>query len=144
MAVASGWDGGAAGSSPRNSLLMAAILFLGTRDPIAAPLMVGLGALLVAFASATQDIVIDAYRVESLPTEEQAAGMAGYVAAYRIGMLASGAGVIGLSAWLEAHRRDQEAVWPIAYAVAAALVLVGILAVLAGREPESATREPLA
>ena len=74
-------------------LLMAAIVFLGTRDPIAAPLVVGLGALLVAFASATQDIVIDAYRVESLPVDEQAAGMAGYVAAYRIGMLASGAGV---------------------------------------------------
>ena len=76
-------------------LLMAAILFLGTRDPVAAPLVVGLGAMLVAFASATQDIVIDAYRVESLAPDEQAAGMASYVAAYRIGMLASGAGVIG-------------------------------------------------
>ncbi|MBX9590652.1 MAG: MFS transporter [Hyphomonadaceae bacterium] len=117
-------------------LLMAAILFLGTRDPIAAPLAVGLGALLVAFASATQDIVIDAYRVESLPTEEQAAGMAGYVAAYRIGMLASGAGIIGLSAWLEARGVSKVAIWPIAYAVAAALVLVGLVAVLAGREPD--------
>ena len=52
-------------------LLMAAIVFLGTRDPLAAPLMVGLGALLVAFASATQDIVIDAYRVESLPSRSR-------------------------------------------------------------------------
>jgi MFS transporter, PAT family, beta-lactamase induction signal transducer AmpG len=116
-------------------LLMGTILFLGTRDPIAAPLVVGLGALLVAFASATQDIVIDAYRVESLPTEEQAAGMAGYVAAYRIGMLVSGAGVIGLTAWLEAQGLSKFAVWPIAYAVAAALVIVGLLAVLLGREP---------
>jgi MFS transporter, PAT family, beta-lactamase induction signal transducer AmpG len=118
--------------------LMLAILFLGTRDPVSAPLMVGLGALFVAFASATQDIVIDAYRVESLPTEEQAAGMAGYVAAYRIGMLVSGAGVIGLSAWLEAIGISRETIWPIAYAVAAALVVVGMLAVLAGREPEAA------
>jgi len=117
-------------------LLMAAIVFLGTRDPIAAPLIVGLGALLVAFASATQDIVIDAYRVESLPTDEQAAGMAGYVAAYRIGMLVSGAGVIGLSAWLEAQGVSKVAVWPIVYGVAAALVIVGLLAVLAGREPD--------
>jgi PAT family beta-lactamase induction signal transducer AmpG len=116
--------------------LMVAILFLGTRDPVSAPLMVGLGALFVAFTSATQDIVIDAYRVESLPTDEQGAGMAGYVAAYRIGMLASGAGVIGLSAWLEAGGVSKESIWPIAYAVAAALVLVGMLAVLAGREPE--------
>ena len=103
-------------------LLMAAILFLGTRDPVAAPLVVGLGALLVAFASATQDIVIDAYRVESLAPDEQAAGMASYVAAYRIGMLASGAGVIGLTAWLEAQGLDKTVVWPIAFAVAAALV----------------------
>jgi PAT family beta-lactamase induction signal transducer AmpG len=118
-------------------LLMAAIVFLGTRDPIAAPLMVGLGALIVAFASATQDIVIDAYRVESLPTDEQAAGMAGYVAAYRVGMLASGAGVIGLTAWLEAQGLGREVGWPIAFVVAAALVLVGLAAVLLGREPPS-------
>ncbi|HWB43806.1 MAG TPA: MFS transporter [Hyphomicrobiaceae bacterium] len=117
-------------------LLMAAILFLGTRDPVAAPLTVGLAALLVAFASATQDIVIDAFRVESLPTDEQAAGMAGYVGAYRIGMLASGAGVIGLTAWLEAKGLGKTVIWPLAYAVAAALVVVGMLAVLATREPE--------
>jgi MFS transporter, PAT family, beta-lactamase induction signal transducer AmpG len=126
-------------------LLMAAIVFLGTRDPVNAPWMVGLGALIVAFASATQDIVIDAYRVESLPTDEQAAGMAGYVAAYRIGMLASGAGVIGLTAWLETLGLGKAAVWPIAYLVAAALVLVGLAAVLLGREPparEEAAAEP--
>jgi PAT family beta-lactamase induction signal transducer AmpG len=126
-------------------LLMAAIVFLGTRDPINAPWMIGLGALIVAFASATQDIVIDAYRVESLPTDEQAAGMAGYVAAYRVGMLASGAGVIGFSAWLEAQGFDKAAVWPIAYLAAAALVLVGLAAVLLGREPpakEDAEAEP--
>ncbi len=122
--------------------LIAAILFLGTRDPIAAPLLVGFGALLVAFASATQDIVIDAYRVESLKAEEQAAGMASYVAAYRVGMLASGAGVIGLTAWLETRGLDKFAVWPIAFGVAAALVLVGLAAVLVGREPESRNAEP--
>jgi MFS transporter, PAT family, beta-lactamase induction signal transducer AmpG len=117
--------------------LMGAIVFLGTRDPVSGPLVVGLGALLVAIASATQDIVIDAYRVESLPTDEQAAGMAGYVAAYRLGMLASGAGVIGFSAWLEASGVSKAAVWPIAYGLAALLVLVGLLAVLAAREPAS-------
>ena len=118
--------------------LMAAILFLGTRDPISSPWMIGLAALLVAFASATQDIVVDAFRVQSLPTDEQAAGMASYVAAYRIGMLASGAGVIGLSGWLELQGLSKEAVWPIAYAVAAALVLVGLATTLMAREPNSA------
>ena len=48
----------------------------------------------MAAASATQDIVIDAFRVESLDESEQAAGMASYVAAYRIGMLVSTAGAL--------------------------------------------------
>ena len=118
-------------------LLMGTIAFLGTRDPLSAPLMVGFAALLVAFASATQDIVVDAFRVQSLPTDEQAAGMASYVAAYRVGMLVSGAGVIGLSAWLESQGLSKEAIWPIAYAGAALLVLVGLAAALLAREPAS-------
>ena len=69
-------------------LLIAAIAFLGFCDPAVSPWLVAFGALLVATASATQDIVIDAFRIESLPENEQAAGMASYVAAYRIGMLA--------------------------------------------------------
>jgi PAT family beta-lactamase induction signal transducer AmpG len=117
--------------------LMATIVWLGTRDPVTAPLAVGVGALMVAFASATQDIVIDAFRVESLSVEEQAAGMAGYVAAYRIGMLASGAGVVGLTAWLEVEGWSKASVWPIAYGIAALLVLVGLLAVLFAREPKA-------
>jgi len=124
--------------------LMATIAFLGTRDPVSAPLMVGLGALLVAFTSATQDIVIDAYRVESLSVDEQAAGMAGYVAAYRVGMLVSGAGVVGLTAWLETRGFAKTAVWPIAYGVAALLVLVGLLAVLATREPNASAADAAA
>ncbi len=67
--------------------------------------------------------------------------MAGYVAAYRIGMLASGAGVIGFSAWLEAQGLSQQAVWPIAYAAAALLVLVGLFAAIVAREPQSDLRE---
>src|SRR5437899_8094218 len=62
-------------------LLIAAIGFLAVCAPVASPLLVAVGALLVATASATQDIVIDAFRVESLNESEQAAGMASYVAA---------------------------------------------------------------
>ena len=124
-------------------VLMAAIVFLGTRDPINAPWMIGLGALIVAFASATQDTVVDAFRVQSLPVDEQAAGMAGYVAAYRIGMLASGAGVIGFSAWLEAEGLSKDATWPIAYAAAALLVLIGMAATLWAGEPQAAREREL-
>ena len=67
----------------------------------ASPALVAFGALLVATASATQDIVIDAFRVESLPENEQAAGMASYVAAYRIGMLVSTAGALFLVSGFE-------------------------------------------
>jgi MFS transporter, PAT family, beta-lactamase induction signal transducer AmpG len=122
-------------------LLIPTILFLGTRDPLASPLMVGVAALLVASASATQDIVVDAFRVQSLPTDEQAAGVASYVAAYRVGMLASGLGAISLAGWLELQGLSKETIWPIAYAVAAALVLVGLVTTLLAREPQSAAEQ---
>ena len=117
--------------------LMLAIVFLALQDPIQSPALIGLGALLVAAASATQDIVIDTLRVETLPVEEQAAGMAGYVAAYRIGMLVSGAGVIAATAWLELKGFSKEAVWPIAYTCAGLLLALGMLATLLAREPHA-------
>jgi PAT family beta-lactamase induction signal transducer AmpG len=121
-------------------LLLAAIAFLGAQNPLAAPLMVAFGAVLVAAASATQDIVIDAFRVESLDTSEQAAGMAGYVAAYRIGMLASGAGVVALVAWLEYVGVARETVWLWGYLAAGGLMLVGIVTTLAAREPQTSAK----
>ena len=116
-------------------LLTAAILFLAFQDPSAALWPVAVGAVLVAAASATQDIVIDAFRVESLDTSEQAAGMAGYVAAYRIGMLASGAGVLALAAWLAHIGVSAHAAWMWGYIGAAALMGVGIFATLMATEP---------
>ena len=89
-------------------LLIAAILLLALTDPARSPLFVALGALLVATTSATQDIVVDAFRVESLPENEQAAGMASYVAAYRIGMLVSTAGALFLVTGFEEHRHDAQ------------------------------------
>src|ERR1041384_6951785 len=77
-------------------LLMAATVFLALTDPAKAPWLVALGALMVATASATQDIVIDAFRVETLRPNQRAAGMASYVAAYRVGMLTSTAGALFL------------------------------------------------
>ena len=62
-------------------------------------------------ASATQDIVIDAFRVESLQPNEQAAGMASYVAAYRIGMLASTAGALFLVTGFEDCGFAKNAAW---------------------------------
>ncbi|MBN9049334.1 MAG: MFS transporter [Rhizobiales bacterium] len=116
-------------------LLVVAILFLAVQDPTRAISLVTFGAVLVAAASATQDIVIDAFRVESLRTDEQAAGMAGYVAAYRIGMLVSGAGVLVLVAWLESAGVARSSVWMWGYVGAAAAMIVGIVATLLATEP---------
>ncbi|MDP2619599.1 MAG: MFS transporter [Hyphomicrobiales bacterium] len=117
------------------ALLMAAILFLGSLDPLSAPLMVAGGAVLVAIASATQDIVIDAFRVESLKTEEQAAGMAYFIATYRVGLLVATAGVIGLVAYLEHIGIAADKVWFYGYASMAVLVVIGTGAALAAVEP---------
>jgi PAT family beta-lactamase induction signal transducer AmpG len=115
--------------------LIAAIILLGLTDPARAPGLVALGALMVATASATQDIVIDAFRVESLPEDQQAAGMASYVGAYRVGMLVSGAGALVLVDRLAAAAYDIAAAWTITYAAMAALVVVGIATTLAACEP---------
>jgi PAT family beta-lactamase induction signal transducer AmpG len=117
-------------------VLMAAIMFLGTADPAIDPWLVALAALLVATASATQDIVIDAFRVESLNESEQAAGMASYVAGYRIGMLASMAGALFLVSAFERWGLSAHAAWAASYLAMAALVVVGIGASLAATEPQ--------
>ncbi|HME28973.1 MAG TPA: MFS transporter [Pseudolabrys sp.] len=121
-------------------LLMAAIVFLGSCNPAIAPGLVALSALLVATASATQDIVVDAFRVESLPENEQAAGMASYVAAYRIGMLISTAGALFLVSAIEAYGFDKQAAWRWGYFVMAALVLIGTATALVATEPERSAK----
>src|SRR5215468_12507242 len=74
-------------------LLILSIVLLAFCDPSLSPwYVVFAAAVFVATASATQDIVIDAFRIESLSQREQAAGMAAYVAAYRLDRLASTAG----------------------------------------------------
>jgi MFS transporter, PAT family, beta-lactamase induction signal transducer AmpG len=122
--------------------LMAAIVFLALCDPSASPWLVALAALLVATASATQDIVIDAFRVEGLPESEQAAGVASYVAAYRIGMLASTAGALFLVTGFEAYGLARPAAWTAGYLAMAALLTIGIATTLAAREPEKPEHVP--
>jgi len=123
-------------------LLMAAVVFLAFCDPMVSPWYVAFGALLVATASATQDIVIDAFRVESLDPTEQPAGQGSYVAAYRIGMLISTAGVLYLVSGFEDAGFAKNAAWTAGYLVMAALVLVGIVTTLLATEPAQAATSP--
>ena len=119
-------------------LLIVSIALLAFSDPARSPWYVVFGAaLFVATASATQDIVIDAFRIESLPESQQAAGMAAYVAAYRIGMLASTAGALFLvSGFEEGLGFGKAASWTAGYLVMAALVVVGVATTFLAREPE--------
>lgn len=118
-------------------LLIGAILVLATADPSRSPLYVAFGALLVAAASATQDIVIDAFRIESLPENEQAAGMASYVAAYRVGMLISTAGALFLVTFFEDLGTGKSAAWMWGYIAMAAMVGIGLLTSIVATEPEA-------
>ena len=83
-------------------LLAASVALLAMTDPHVHPLPTFLAAALVAFLSASQDVAIDAWRIEIFPPERQGAALAGYVIGYRAAMLTSGAGVIwgaGLLGW---------------------------------------------
>ena len=118
-------------------LLIVAIVFLASCDPASAPFTVAIGALLVATASATQDIVVDAFRVESLPEREQAAGMAGYVAAYRIGYLVSTFGALFLVSFFEEKiGLVRGSAWTFGYVTMAVLVGIGIATTIVATEPE--------
>jgi len=108
--------------------LIGCILLLGAVDPKEAPVLTASLALLVAFVSASQDIVIDAYRVEILAEDEQGAGAAAVQVGYRFGMLASGAGALYLADLYG---------FSAAYAVMAVLVVVGIATILANPEPRA-------
>src|ERR1700759_3473780 len=117
-------------------LLIATILLLALTDPARSPLFVALGALLVAAASSTQDIVVDAFRIESLPESEQAAGMASYVAAYRVGMLVSTAGALFLVTGFEAWGLPRPSAWSAGYLAMATCVVIGMVTTLIATEPE--------
>src|ERR1700750_2823043 len=121
-------------------LLIVAILLLALTDPARSPFYVALGALLVATTSSTQDIVVDAFRVESLPESEQAAGMASYVAAYRIGMLVSTAGALFIVSGFESTGISRSSAWTWGYVVMAAMVLIGTVTALVATEPEQSAR----
>tara|TARA_R110002124_G_scaffold75290_2_gene201972 strand:+ start:7523 stop:8857 length:1335 start_codon:yes stop_codon:yes gene_type:complete len=95
-------------------------------DATAAPEMMALYGLLVAFSSATQDVAIDAYRIEIAGERLQAALAATYIFGYRLALLVAGAGALYLAEFWS---------WQVSYEVMAALVGVGVLTVLIVREP---------
>jgi MFS transporter, PAT family, beta-lactamase induction signal transducer AmpG len=101
-------------------------------------------ALVVAFASATQDIALDAYRIESSEADAQAALAASYQTGYRLAMIWAGAGVL----WIAARAQGADAVgyahaaWQAAYLAMALSMSLGVATVLASAEPQAVPVPP--
>lgn len=107
-------------------VLLAAIAAMGATNPLEHPELTALFAVCVAFASATQDIVIDAYRTEILETKQFGEGAAVGVFGYRIAMLVAGAGALLFADMFN---------WHVSYLIMACCMGVGMLAVLFAKEP---------
>ena len=107
--------------------IVGGLLGIAFSDPATDLIGIAALALLIAFSSATQDVAIDAYRIEAVGPELQGAMAAGYQLGYRLALLAAGAGALYIADFVS---------WPAAYITMAALMSVGIVTVLIVREPE--------
>ncbi|WP_288443209.1 muropeptide MFS transporter AmpG [uncultured Pantoea sp.] len=114
--------------------LIAGIVAMGFMQPSRDLILLAALAVLVAFCSASQDIVFDAWKTDVLPPEERGSGAAITVLGYRLAMLISG----GLALWLA----DRYLGWQATYWLMALLMVPGLIATLLAREPEAPVREP--
>ncbi len=105
----------------------AALLGMAFTDPATETMKLAWLALAAAFFSATQDIAVDAWRIEIAPTDQQAALAASYQLGYRVALLAATAGALFIGGSMN---------WPLAYQLMAALMGVGMITVLVVAEPE--------
>jgi PAT family beta-lactamase induction signal transducer AmpG len=112
--------------------LIISILALSFCNPVESILITAFCAFLVALSSATQDTVLDAYRVEILDKSEYGIGSSNYVLGYRIGIMVAGSGAIFLSTILN---------WNLTYRIVAILVLVGMITILRSPEPHHENRK---
>lgn len=133
--------------------IMVSLVGMALADPRSGLTLVVWCALAVAFASATQDIALDAFRIESADVRHQGALAATYQTGYRLAMIWAGAGVLWIAARSEVAPAVpavgaapgvlyQQAAWSTAYLVMAASMLVGVLTVLFSREPAHVVLPP--
>ncbi|MBS9402187.1 MFS transporter [Halomonas sp. TRM85114] len=109
------------------AIIATGLVGLASLDPQDNLGLVAAFSLMVAFGSATQDISIDAFRIESAPDDMQAAMASTYIIGYRGGLLAAGAGALYVASWIS---------WEAAYLSMAALVGIGVITVLVRPEPQ--------
>ncbi|MBJ7503808.1 MAG: MFS transporter [Polynucleobacter sp.] len=118
------------------ALIIVGLVGMASIDPKAALNAIVWCALLVAFGSATQDIALDAFRIESADSDHQAALAATYQTGYRLALIWAGAGVLWLAARVEAGSGSYDAsAWQFAYLCMAASISVGVITTLLSQEP---------
>ncbi len=118
------------------AMIMAGLVGMAFSDPLRALDPIVWCALAVAFGSATQDIALDAFRIESADAERQAALAATYQTGYRLAMIWAGAGALWLAARAQGDATGYvHSAWQLAYLVMAASMLVGVVTVLCSKEP---------
>jgi PAT family beta-lactamase induction signal transducer AmpG len=121
--------------------VMAGLAGMAMSDPKASLNVIVWCALLVAFSGATQDIALDAFRIESADISLQAALAASYQTGYRLAMIWAGAGVLWIAARAEVANSAvgaasyDHAAWGMAYGVMSLSMLVGVFTVLLSKEP---------
>ena len=117
-------------------LIIIAIFVTSYSDPSKNLFYTAVGIVFIAFASATQDIVIDAFRIESESIEKQGALSSMYLAGYRIAMIVSGAGSLWLATYFGVEVYSQDT-WKKVYQIMGCLMLIGVFATLFSKEPIS-------
>lgn len=127
--------------------VITAIVLMAFTSPVASQMnsleMMALFAVLLAFSSASQDIVIDAYRIEIVPKSMQTAFSALYVFGYRLGLIISGAGALYLATYFgSSEELYQYDAWKNTYLVMALVMGVGVMATLTASEPNSEVLTP--
>jgi len=123
-------------------MVIGAICMMALTNPQQQLMVMALAAVLLGFSSATQDIVIDAYRIESAEAELQALLSATYIAGYRIGMLVAGAGALKLAAHLgTAQGAYIYTAWQHTYLAMAGVMLIGVCTTLLVPEPKIERRQ---
>ena len=118
--------------------IIGAIFLMAGSDPsqIGELFYMAVGAVLLGFSSATQDISIDAYRIEAVDTEMQGLMSASYIAGYRTGMVVAGAGALYIASYFGTSMDQYSfSAWSYTYQIMAACMLIGILATLLINEP---------
>lgn len=117
-------------------LIIASLAGMAISNPQGDLIQLAVFAVIVAFSSASQDIVIDAYRIEMATERLQAALAAAYMTGYRLAMIMAGAGALAFAAWFGSNTSYDPSGWMIAYLIMASLMLVGLITALCIHEPK--------